>query len=430
MDAIKSFAIGWELDHPEIQSTSFAEAPKLGRADVVFLGVSAMEQFWRLAPGDEIGLFRSVEREKAAWDNLVRRVGELRQMIRRGGLLVCRLERPGRACTVRWPPSSSAFPKTNEIDGYQALAGVHKHLKALAGARMFLEPADVEVVSPSHPFSAYVGQFFWELMPTVGWPAPPGDVEVLAQAGTGEAVAAAWPGCVALCPLALSDPRREAHVLLRAAYELLEKPPPQSLEAADPAQLARVFPLPGLEELNRRELHLAKSIAELKRQRLEVTRRRSELESLWGLARPTSREQLRRVVAAALEMLGFTVRGDLGDEPGYLVIHSSEVDAAGAVLLHDRKRDTLAQPPAMRWPTGPAGPATKFYLFLGSTNPMENPLEFPPAGEVVRSGGCVVPTRELLETVRTCLGNPRLSKQAIRKALAEGTGIYQLAAPE
>jgi len=185
-----------------------------------------------------------------------------------------------------------------------------------------------------------------------------------------------------------------------------------------------------LEQLVTREQQLGQSIAELEQQRLEVCRRRGEMESLWGLVQPTGRDQLRRSVVVALEFLGFLVRGDGSEDSGSLVIHSGELNAAGVVLFTGDDLGKTGGPQAIRWPSIATGSATKFYLFLGSENPGGNPLETPLAAQVIRTGGCVVPTAVLLEAVRIALGNPGLSKQTLRRSLAERTGVYQLAEPE
>jgi hypothetical protein len=430
MDGIRAFAIGWDLDHPQIQSSSFADAPKLNRADVVFLATSAMEEFWQHAVGEQLPMFRSPAREHAAWDDLLGRIGELKQMIKRGGLLVCRLDRPRRRCAVRCPPSRGGFPKVAEIDAYAALGGAHKGLKLLADQRIAVEPADLEPGTPMHPFAAYVGHFFWELAPRLAVAKAPGDAVVLAQAASGEPVALAWPGCVALPRLALDEPRREAWALLRGAAETLKKPWPEELLQGEGSHLHRSFPLPGLDQLVSRENQLERQIADLRRQRLEVSRLRCDLESLWGLVQPTGHEQLKRAVVVALELLGFLVRGAESGESDSLVIHSPELDAAGTVLLAGKRQEKPDGSTTLRWPKRALGPATKFYLFVGSEDPHADPLEVPLAGEVIRNGGCIVPTAELLEAVRTSLGKPGLSKHTLRLALAERTGLYQLAEPQ
>lgn len=223
MPALNVASIGWDLDHAAVQAVEVDGTVSLARADAAFLAVDAVSQLWRRAVGEPVRSFRAATLEHEAWQKLSSLIGELRRLLARGGLLVCRLDVPSSLCRVVVRPSDPHFPPGSELNAYHAVATVHPLLATLAVSLGQLPDAEWYPASTDHPLLSCLRGFGGRAVPLVAATALPPNVTRLGFSATGHAVAVASDQVACLPGFVGVDPRDEARELYAAVRSWHER---------------------------------------------------------------------------------------------------------------------------------------------------------------------------------------------------------------
>lgn len=422
MSLPKFASFGWDLADPRVAVVDPQGGDAWNSADAVFISASAVAELWReldrkLVDGSK-GKAKtpkpSAEREQAAWNRVAMFARNLRRVLRRGGLVICRLDAVSARIKIRFPPISKCFPDGAGIDNYLALSVVHAGLaewsapSEAAGARL-------EVTDAHSPWAAYLSGQAGELAPVVALEAHSGTSAVLARDEIGRTLAAADSQVVVLPPLAHPDPVREAELLIDAAMRA------RSLREAE---LPGVLPAPAaadLERLRLEERRLDDQIERLRREREGVRRALRQREQLGNLMQSADSSQFAAAVAQALAILGMPVRG-----PESLVLAGSQVVVEAVPSGIDPVAGSnYVVSGRVRRPKRPAAGER----MLESPRTLRLVAEGP--GEAARSpvgaGETVVPASELLQAALAVLASPEddTLRTRIRQSLHETSGIYR-----
>jgi hypothetical protein len=428
MSLPKFAAFGWELADPRVAAANLADADLWNSADAVFLSTRAVATLWsELAPKSEGAKTRkkpSAVREQIAWNRVAVFVRNLRRLLRRGGLLVCRLDPPTERVKVRFPPLNKCFPDGKAIDSYVALSAVHAMLAEWSSPRLAGE-ARLEALEAGSPWSGYLQVLAGDFAPAVAIDPQSNTSAVLARDPLGRVLAAADSQVVLVPPLAVPQPEREAELLVEAALRarsLREAAAPRAVPAEAAADIER---------LRQDERRLDEQIERLRRERETVRRSLRQREQLGNLIAGADASQFAAAVAQALAILGMSVRGsDSADAlriaaEGPLVVEAIPAAVSpgeGSYVVSGRLRR------APRTSGGAAGaspeiPARKLRLV------MESAGELGRTGMEVGSAETVVPARELFQAAMAVLASPEddTLRMRIRQSLHETSGIYRFA---
>jgi len=314
MAAMRVLALGWEIEGPGVVRAEFASADSLASYDAVLVdpeplpslwqGQAILEPdgVWRIHPGRDLGLARALQNLFAA-----RRAEGEDLLLRGGGVLVVRVRPPGEGVEIGGNPPL-------RLDRYAFLpraslvSGPH-HLGLPQGLRFVPRRGrDITVADPTHPLVpclTALAPFGYEavVVATLGAPLPSFG-RVVATNRVGDVVAWDLPvgtGRILFLPSFPSgSPAEMGDHLLPVLGSLLEEP----LPAIHPDWMSG-FPLPGEEELRRREEALAAERDGLRRREAELRAERRARDALRALLAPRGVVGLRAAVGEALGRLGF-----------------------------------------------------------------------------------------------------------------------------
>jgi hypothetical protein len=350
---IRSLALDWSLDGPDLRRDDFFGRLSLSSFDVVCIDPVSISRRWceEVAPGPDGVRRTSSDRDRgfgrtmSAW--MLRRRVEASDLLKRGGgILVCRLRARGESLEV-----TTGDGPPERIDRYSWLPSVslvdrHHQLTFPSNGRFVPRQGDDVVrTDTGHPFDEYLrafegkivyGAVYQDLMST--------PIErfatILARNRVGDVVALAIPfdegRLILLPPVEGASPTREASVLLEAAHALAERPS----FAAAPDWLPS-YPLPGeealadeLQSLEERRDALTQKIAEVSEKLEEKTESKRALFT-------KGRFSFVPAVAEAFRVLGFSVE----PSDGTLTVRSDEGDA---VIVAEATEDAHVEVSAYR----------------------------------------------------------------------------------
>ncbi|MEZ6070755.1 MAG: hypothetical protein R3C10_10895 [Pirellulales bacterium] len=184
------------------------------------MAVGCVAQLWRRAIGHPVRGFRSSAHEQQCWQALAALDQQLRRLLRRGGVIVLRLDRPEDSCRMNCRPDDPRLPVGSPIDVYDALASTSPVLATLARRRYLL---DEELRGPWQStddgrlrdlFAPYLAEARRFAFPCLAFEVDEWLAAPLLTTPAGACVSAASDGVLLLPPLGMSDPRREATCLL------------------------------------------------------------------------------------------------------------------------------------------------------------------------------------------------------------------------
>ncbi|MBC7221228.1 hypothetical protein H5T55_07170 [Candidatus Bipolaricaulota bacterium] len=311
---MRVLALGWEIEGPGVVRAEFASADSLASYDAVLIdpeplpslwqGQAILEPdgVWRIHPGRDLGLARALQNLFAA------RRGESEDLLLRGGgVLVVRVRAPGEGVQIGGNPPL-------HLDRYAFLpraslvSGPH-HLGLPQGLRFIPRRGrDVVMTDPTHPLVPYLAAlapFGYEavVVATLGAPLPSFG-RAVATNRVGDVVAWDLPvgtGRILFLPsFPGGSPAEMGEHLVPVLGSLLAEP----LPAICPDWMSG-FPLPGEEELRRREEALAAERDDLRRREAELGEERRGYDTLRALLSPRGVVGLRTAVGEALGRLGF-----------------------------------------------------------------------------------------------------------------------------
>lgn len=469
MSLPKFASIGWELADPRVADLRDADSwqgDAWNSVDLLFLSTRAIAGLWsELSPGDQPKLFptgkeraqkspsakplpqegviskprkkSSAVREQAAWNRAAVFARNLRRLLRRGGLLICRLDSPTPRVKIRFPPLSKCFPDGKSIDSYLALSVVHATL-AEWSMPLAVEAPRLTLVDADSPWSDYLRGQAGEVAPVAAILAESNTAAVLARDGEGRILAAADSQVVLLPPLATPDPQREVELLLDAALRarsLRQSSAPRAMPAEAAADLER---------LRLHERRLDEQIERLRRERESVRRALRQREQLGDLIASVDASQFAAAVAQALAILGMAVRGadatltspsrlsadsqlvvEAIPSPSSLAPSPSAVgteESAASYVVSGRLRRSKRSAAPVGTHAGDR-PARRLRMVTESAGDPE--WEETASGEAET----VVPARELFQAAMAVLASPEddTLPARIRQSLHETHGVYRFA---
>lgn len=428
MAALVYTTLGWELAHPRITSAAIDNPDALAQTDVLFLAIDCVGDIWARAIGEPVRSFRSASLERDAWQRLLGLVRALRQLIERGGRIVCRLDLPTSSCQVRERPNDPRFPTGNELNPYLALAGVHPAFAAIAASVGQLETSELYLAGSDHPLADYLQDFAAELVPQVALKEKPEGASCLAHTSAGFAVALAWESLVFLPASQGLDPHDDARVLLETVERWIGDRAASSPKTA--AVSGTESQVPGLDQLARMEREITQRIHDLELQRDSLRRQRAARERLWRLMQITTGEEFRTSVTQALEVLGLPVVDD-EQTPGVVLEGHVEMlpgalrNESGFILRGRLQRGRRTNRRLTFHAPHSASPGIQSNQ-EASARASRNPAR-PLIDRAERLDETLVPISELLEAVTVVLMSPPDEPliARIRQSLADCTGLYR-----
>lgn len=341
MAAMRVLALGWEIEGPGVVRAEFASADSLTSYDAVLVdpeplpslwqGQAILEPdgVWRIHPGRDLGVGRALQNLFSA-----RRAEGEDLLLRGGGVVVVRVRVPGEGVEIGGNPPL-------RLDRYAFLpraslvSGPH-HLGLPQGLRFVPRRGrDIAVVDPTHPLApclTALAPFGYEAVVVATLGAPLASFgRVLATNRVGDVVALDLPvgtGRILFFPsFSGGSPAEMGDHLLPAVGSLLAEP----LAAIHPAWMSG-FPLPGEEDLRRREGALAAERDALQRREAELQEERRAHDALRALLAPRGVVGLRAAVKEALERIGFACTVEEGS-PATLRAAAAEGDLLVRVAL-------------------------------------------------------------------------------------------------
>jgi hypothetical protein len=436
-------AIGWRLTHPQVREADFFEGPSLASVDAVFIDPAGLSDRWTHdVPLERDGVRRTYVESDQGFGRLLARVMAKRRseaadlLVKRGGLIVCRLHPRGDPLEVVAQGNVidridrfSWLPTTSLVD--------RQHQLAFPANTRFVprRGSDVVLEGTGDPFERCLEGFeermtyhavYEDLLST-----PVSRfARVLARNRVGDIVALCMPfeeGRLVLLPSVRDvSPAQEAAALVRAVSEYALRPAYTPVPDWLPG-----YPLPG-EEAVRDELHGLRERRETLSLKIdEVEARLEEIARYGRMLYTGGRFALLPVVADAFRVLGFGVEEGRGD----LVLRSDAGDAIGVVYATDRPAVDLT--PYQRLlgavdeaRTSGEGPSKGILVVSASRglDPRHRPTQFTP--QVLRGcksqGFCLLTTYDLFKLVRRALGAKGDKARAdLRRGLLECDGEYR-----
>ena len=440
---IRSLALDWRLDAPSIQRDGFFGQPSLCAVDAVFIDPKTIPTHWsrdvslgpdghrRTHTGQDRGFGKTI----SAW--MMRRRQEASDLlIRRGGILVCRLHGRGESLEIidgdgpgeridRW----SFLPNISLVD--------RQHQLTFPSNGRFLprRGEDVVLADSGHPFEAYLAEFEGQIV----YDAVYQDVlstpierfaTVLARNRVGDAVALSIPydegRLILLPPIEGVSPSREAAVLLDAVEAMVSRP----TWAASPDWLPS-YPLPGEDGLADEVVSLQERRDALYAKLEEVSGQLSEKTAPKRMLYTKGRFSFVEAVGDGLRALGFDVNpsGDVleisSEEGDGLVVAEATDEAAVGLPAYRRLRDAVDQS------VTDGEPHRKGILIVSGSlalDPKRRPTQY--ADGVLRGceaqGFCLATSYELFKIARRALGDrTKKGKADLRKKLLEADGVFR-----
>ncbi|MGD9646405.1 MAG: hypothetical protein AB7U73_11890 [Pirellulales bacterium] len=435
-------ALGWQLEAFEIAPLAVTVdddrgveivAEAIGTAGAVLLSCAAISRIWDRAVG-ESPRFRSAVHEEESWRRLVRLLSALRQLLDRGGALVCRLDLPSPACSVARPLEHPLFPQRERIDCYDALAVVHPLLAELAKQRVAIAEGGIELGDVGHAASRYLAEFHWSIAPAIGWQDAPSVGQALAHTPGGLPVAVVAEQLVLLPRLGRQDPAVEAITLLEMldslAIPAAPRPTvPTARKSSDRrSAIPKALGVPRFEALVRQEAELAERIAALETKRAALATRRELAERFWLDPAPSDEGQtLVERVERLMSVLGF-----LGPQGRPLWTIDSPGDSAGdppGAQQHGEAADPPFTAGSISVDTDRPLPVVWFNLTAphGGSTPDDEAMLLAARNLAAKVDGIVVPVTELGRAAAALLlagGNEEVAR-AIRRSLANAQGVFR-----
>lgn len=225
--------LGWQLDHAAIEALDLSETARIAHCDALFLAVGSVSELWQHAVGHPVRSFRSSAHEQQCWQGLAALNQQLRRLIRRGGVVLVRLDCPEDKCRITCRPDDPRLPVGSPVDVYDALSSADPLLAAVArGRRLFSDPPLGPLTTTTaedvrQTFLPYLQQASHHAFASLSL----ADIEGLAQplltTAAGDCVAAASGQVVLLPPLGMLDSRQEASCLLATLDRLMAARRPQ-----------------------------------------------------------------------------------------------------------------------------------------------------------------------------------------------------------
>ena len=433
-------SVDWRLDHPSIEREEFFGRSSLSGADAVFLDPQTISYRWTadIGPGGD-GIRRTdphrdrgLGRTLAAW--MVRRRAEAGDLLlKRGGLLICRLRTRGEPLEI-----ASAEGPPERLDRYSWLPSVslvdrqHQFSFPANGRFVSRHGTDVVFEESGSPFEDYLRRFDGRLVYDAVYQdllSTPIDrfATVLARNRVGDVLALEIPcdeGRLVLVPsVAGVAPSQEAMALLEAVEKATLRPAFASTPDWLPA-----YTLPGEEELVDELAGLRKRHAALAAKIDEISGRLEDRTRIKRMLYTRGRFSLHPAAADAFRALGFDVEpaGELLD------LRSDEGDALAGVAATER--DAVGLTPYRRLlravdrsVTEGEGGRKGILVVSGSRelDPKRRPTQFAP--EVLRGcqaqGFCLMTTYQLLKLAQRVLaGAPDAERAGLRRLLLECDG--------
>jgi hypothetical protein len=438
-------SVDWRLDHPRIGREEFFGRSSLSGCDAVFLDPLEISYRWTsdIAPGGD-GIRRTDPRRDRGFGRTLRAwMGRRRTeaedlLLKRGGLLVCRLRARGEPLEI-----SSGEEPSERLDRYSWLPTVslvdRQHQFSFPANGRFLPRHGEDVVfeESGSPFEAYLRRFEGHLVYDAVYQdllSTPIDrfAIVLARNRVGDVVALEIPfdegRLILVPPLADVAPSREAIALLEAVEKAASRPAfssePDWLPAYSvPAEEGLVDELAGLRE---RHATLSAKIDEVSDRLREKTRTKRILYT-------RGRFSLVPAAGDAFRVLGF----DVEQTDDVLELRSDEGDAL--VVVAATEADAIGLPPYRRLlravdrsVTEGEG-ARKGILVVSASrelDPKRRPTQFTP--EVLRGcqaqGFCLMTSYQLFKLVQRVLAAAKdADHAALRRLLLECDGEFRQA---
>jgi hypothetical protein len=439
----RMLSVDWRLDHPSIEREEFFGRSSLSGCDAVFLDPLETSHRWTsaIAPGGDGTRRTDPQRDRGFGRTLSAWMGRRRTeaedlLLKRGGLLVCRLRARGEPLEI-----SSGEEPPERLDRYSWLPSVslvdRQHQFSFPSNGRFLPRHGTDVVfeESGSPFEAYLRRFegrlaydavYQDLLST------PIDrfATVLARNRVGDVVALEIPfdegRLILVPPLAAVAPSQEAIALLEAVEKTAARPAfssePDWLPAyAVPKEEELVDELAGLRE---RHAALSAKIDEVSERLRDKTRTKRILYT-------RGRFSLLPAATDAFRALGF----DVAQTDDVLELRSDEGDAL--VVVAATEGDAIGLPPyrhllrAVDRSVTEGDGSRKGILVVSASrelDPKRRPTQFTP--EVLRGcqaqGFCLMTTYQLFKLVQRVLAASKDVDHAdLRRLVLECDGEYR-----
>ena len=433
-------SVDWRLDHPSIEREEFFGRSSLAGSDAVLLDPLGISDRWTsdVAPGGDGTRRTDPRRDRGFGRTLSAWMGRRRAeaedlLLKRGGLLVCRLRTRGEPLEI-----SSGEDPPERIDRLSWLPSVslvdRQHQFSFPSNGRFVprHGADVVFEGSGSPFEGYLRRFEGRLVYDAVYQdllSTPIDrfATVLARNRVGDVVALEIPfdegRLILVPPLTGVAPSQEAVALLEAVERAAERP----AFASEPDWLP-AYPVPGEEGLVDELAGLRERHATLSAKIEEVSDRLGEKTRIKRLLYTRGRFALLPAAVDAFRALGF----DVEQHDRTLELRSNEGDAL--VVVEATAAEAVGLPPYRRLlnavdrsVTEGEGPQNGILVVSGSRelDPKRRPTQFAP--EVLRGCQaqrfCLITTYQLFKLVQRVLDAPRDADHAdLRRLLLECDG--------